>query len=521
MALPHVRRLVAVAGCGSLALALQVPAHAAAVSFTTITTPSGPRTVLVDTTTPHLTVAGTASGDVTTVTVYCIGGGSATVDATVVAADVVVTGGAFTVTAPVPVSATGDPICRLRALPQGIQPDDSVSAYAGPLLNVDTVKRTTEGGSTVDFSLLAGSGNGVMTATSAGKCGDGSLGTVPAGLGTPTHIDGCVASLGPSAAAGATGSLRVDGHLALLPYSVLAYTNGTSPLTVRFRAARSGQVTWSESANLVRCQSTDTYPPPSPGQCGNLVATGVRFERMSTFVARGNQVRVRDSFTSTDGHRHRVRTVYGMEFRAPSTGALGFAFPGRSGPFRGSTAGQVVTGLPRGAATFLVRSDRFSAEGDPQASTRAVTWSRTPSRLAFSADDATVLGMTYALTVPKHGSAHLGFTDSHAITTSSARALGTKAVADTMTSPRITSPAKGAVITGRKTVVKGTVRAGANGLPVSVKVNGHVATLTARSATRATYRVVFDESLGQHTLTAVARDAGGNRRSSSIKVRNQ
>jgi hypothetical protein len=56
---------------------------------------------------------------------------------------------------------------------------------------------------------------------------------------------------------------------------------------------------------------------------------------------------------------------------------------------------------------------------------------------------------------------------------------------------------------------------------VSVKVNGHVATLTARSATRATYRVVFDESLGQHTLTAVARDAGGNRRSISIKVRNQ
>ncbi len=342
---------------------------------------------------------------------------------------------------------------------------------------------------------------------------------MPADLANPLDFRACVANLGPGAAAGGTGSLRVDGHLALLPYSVFAYGDATVPLHLTVHTRRNGTVTWTEKAPLVRCRDTDSYPPPS-GQCDSVVATGVTFTRVGTFDSGGHQTRLRDSFASADGKTHRVRTVYGMEWTAPQTGALGFAFPGRPGGFRASSPGQVVTGLPKQASTFLVRSDRFADEGDPLVSTRAVTWSRTPSSLRF-ASDPTVFGLTYALTVPKHGAVRLGFTDSNATTTRSAKSLGARAAADMMPAPWITSPATGAVVTGKKTVVKGTVRAGANGLPVSVTVNGHAATLTARSATRATYRVVFRESLGKHTLTAVARDAGGTRRSTSIKVRNQ
>jgi hypothetical protein len=76
------------------------------------------------------------------------------------------------------------------------------------------------------------------------------------------------------------------------------------------------------------------------------------------------------------------------------------------------------------------------------------------------------------------------------------------------------------VIKGRSTTVKGKVRAGANGLPVSVTVNGHAATLTPTSATTAKFKVTFKESLGKHTLTAVAKDAAGNTRRASIRVRN-
>jgi hypothetical protein len=520
MALQTAGRLVALACAGSLALALYVPADAAAGTFTHISTPSGRTTVLLGRGTPQMTVSGSTSSDVTTVDVVCLRG-EFPVDVTTVASSVSVTGGAFTVTAPVPNIGGSGPICRLRALPQGVSPDDPVTMFAGPLLNIDTVKRTTDGTHTLDFRLTAGTGDGQMTAASAGKCGDSSMGAVPPDLAAPVDSEGCVASLGPGAAVGTAGSLRVDGHLALLPYSVLAYTNGTSALHTSFHVAKSGRLTWTESAKLVRCEGTDTYPPPSPGQCGNLLSTGVTFKRKGTFESSGQQVRLRDAFTSNDGRQHRVHAIYGMESTAPDTGALGFAFPGRPGGFHGSSTGQVVTGLPKKAATILVRSDRFAAEGDPQASTRAITWSRTPSRLGFSADDATVFGLRYSLPVHKSGATRLGFTDSHATLTSAATRLGRGAVAAMMPNPSIASPAKKAVLTGKKTVVKGVVRAGVNGLPVSVMVNGHPATITPTSAGRATYKVVFDESLGKHTLTARARDAGGNTRKTSITVRNK
>jgi hypothetical protein len=252
-----------------------------------------------------------------------------------------------------------------------------------------------------------------------------------------------------------------------------------------------------------------------------VVATGVTFTRSGTFAADGQQARLQDSFASTDGHQHRVRTTYSMGFTAPPTGALGFAFPGHGAGFHGSTKGQPVTGLPKHAGTVLVRSDRFAVEGDPQASTRAVTWSRPPSHVAFSTSDATVFGASYSLKVPKHGSATLGFTDSLGERTSTAKGLGKAAVSSVMSFPRITSPTSGSVIGGRKTVVKGVLHAGVNGLPVSVRVDGQPATITAHGASRATFKVVLKEPPGKHTLTAVAKDAGGNKRSTSVTVRNK
>jgi hypothetical protein len=180
-----------------------------------------------------------------------------------------------------------------------------------------------------------------------------------------------------------------------------------------------------------------------------------------------------------------------------------------------------VQGLGTRAATMLVRSDRFSVEGDPRADTRAITWSRAPSHVAVSPTDVSAFELAYGLTVPKGGSAHLGFADSEAVTTAAASTLGARGAADMMPDPRITSPSNHGHVAGTTTRVKGTVRAGANGLPVAVTVNGHRATLTARSGTTATFAVTFRESLGRHTLTAVARDAAGNTRRTSITVTNR
>ena len=518
MAHTPIRRVAALGGSAVLALTLPIGAAPASADDTSthITSPSSPKTVLVDGTTPELTISGSASVAITSVDIYCTRGTDVPQVSKLIEADVP-SNGSFTVTTPLPDLGPAGPVCRLQALPSSTQPDaGATTAYTGPLLYVDTVTRTVVGSDTVDFRMTAGNGGGQMSAKSAGKCGDASLAPLLPGLGAAQGAGGCVGSLG-----GTSGSLRVDGHPGLLPLAVSAFTDDTSAvLSTSFHVARTGRLTWTESAPVRRCQDTDVYPPPSPAQCGQVVATGVRYQRRGTLDVSG-QVRLRDSFVSTDGVRHRLQVSYGMESDAPSTGALGFAFPGRTGGFHGSQAGQVVTGLPARAATILVRTDRFSSEGDPQAATRAITYSRPPARLAFSGIDATAFGMHYALTVPKNDSVRLGFTDNVAIRTTVARALGRRAADAMMPSPRITSPAKGAVLPGKRTVVKGVVRAGANGLPVSVTVNGHRATLTATSAARATFKAVFDESLGRHTLTAVARDAGGNKRSTSITVRNK
>jgi hypothetical protein len=515
MAHTPIRRVAALGGSAVLVLTLQAPASADD-TFTHITTPTGPKTVLVDGTTPHLTISGTASAGVNQVDIYCTRGTDDPQDSQLIVAGVPVTIGSFSANPALPDLGSAGPVCRLQALPAGVQPDArATTAYTGPVLHVDTVTRTSVGSDTVDFALTAGNGGGQMTGDSASHCGDGSLAPLLPGLGAAHGAAGCVGSLG-----GTSGSLRVDGHPGLLPPAVSAFTNDTSVLSASFHATRTGRLTWTESAPLMRCTGTDVYPPPSRTECGSVVPTGVRYQRQGTLDVSG-QVRLRDSFVSTDGHRHRLRVSYGMESTPPSTGSLGFAFPGRAFGFHGSQTGQVVSGLPNRAATILVRTDRFSAEGDPQAATRAITYSRRPARLAFSATDPTVFGMRYVLTVPRNAGARLGFTDSVAILTRTAQRLGRQAAAAMMPSPRITSPSRGAVLAGTRTVVKGVARAGANGLPVSVTVNGHGATLTRVSAARARFKAVFDEPPGKHRLTAVARDAGGNQRSTSITVRNK
>jgi hypothetical protein len=521
MASTLTRRLAALAlacagGCGALALTVPAPAQADP-TFTRITTPAGRPTFLVRASSLPITVSGQTSPDVTSVDLDCLVGSGADAQAEVLASAVPVVNGGFSATGTLANDASFT-VCRLRALPQGVSPTDSLTAFAGPVLNVDTLKLTSDGTNTLDFRLTVGSGEGKASIGSAGKCGVAAIGTLAADLAPLRGSQGCVADLG-----GTAGFLRIDGFPALLPPEVLAFTNGTSPLTLSVHTHRSGQVTWTESAPLVHCSGTHAYPPPSPGACGALVGSGVTFHRAGTFDASGHQVRVRDSFTSNDGHRHRIPGLqYGVETTAPPTGEPGFAFPHHADGFQPSTAGETIVHVPPRAATLLVRSDRFAAEGDPQASTRAVTWSHRTSNVGFSPDDATVLALGFILPhVPRHGAVSLGFTDAEAVLTSTARALGQQAVAAAMPSPRITSPAKGAVIHGHRTVVKVAVSAGANGLPVSVGVNRHRAVLTSSSATRATYRVVLDEPLGTNTLTAVARDDGHNKRSTSITVRNK
>jgi hypothetical protein len=523
MAPTHVRRLVAVAGTAALALAVQVPVHAAsgAGTWTKITVPSGRTTVLSGGSPGQMTVAGTASPDVTAVNVYCLRGAGAEATALTVATSVAVTTGAFQATVPVPSSLGFGSVCRLRALPGDVGVHDAyVSSYAGPVLNLDEWSRSTDAGRVFGFFLQAGSGTGEITASGGGKCASAQLATVEGDFLADPGSPGCMFALGNSDVTDTGSGLVVDGHLAYLPYGEFQHSlPSTRELSVSVHAQASGAVTWRESATVERCAGTDQFPPP--GSCTSMVSTGVEFQRTGTMLPSGHQVRVRDTFTSTDSRRHVLSLAYGMATTPPATGGLGYHFPGHAAGFAAPVTGQVVQGLGTRAATMLVRSDRFSVEGDPGADTRAITWSRAPSHVAISPTDVSAFELTYALTVPKGGAAHLGFADSEALTTEAAPPLGARGAADMMPVPRITAPSDHSHVTGTTTTVKGSVRAGANGLPVAVTVNGHRATLTRRSGTTATFAVTFKEPLGKHTLTAVARDAAGNTLRTSITVTNR
>jgi hypothetical protein len=249
----------------------------------------------------------------------------------------------------------------------------------------------------------------------------------------------------------------------------------------------------------------------------------VSLRRIGTYgAADGHQVQLDDAFISTDGKKHKVRVSYQSAYAVPPAGEAGLRIPGHGASFTTPAAGATVSGLPKGAASLLVRSNKYADEGDQRASTLALTWSRTVSSVAFDAADETVFGIPFAggVTVPKNGVGHLRLVLSQSVLTSRARALATAAEQSMVAAPHVTSPTAG-VVKGRSTTVKGVVKAGANGLPTSVTVNGHAAKLKpTTSGSKATFSVTFTESLGRHTLKVVAEDLSGNTRTTKVAVRN-
>jgi len=330
-------------------------------------------------------------------------------------------------------------------------------------------------------------------------------------------------SLVPSATA---SSIKVAGHNAYLPGAVHSLLRGEqglavtqSALTATFAVAASGDVTVTESATLMRCSVSDTFPPTSTS-CPSLVSTGVRFTRTLTVFRAGHQVKIRDAFASTDGAAHALTLEYQFATSPTNSGSAGYTYPTHSATFATSIPSQTVTGFGTAAGSMLQRSDIYAAVDEPTADTTAYTWSRPPSSVNFAASNERAFDMKYAVSVPAAGTAFLGFAESENNTTTGAKNLAVLAVADMVNAPTITSPANGASITGTSTTVNGGIKAGGNGLPTSVVVNGHNATITKTSASTATYHVEFTEAVGTHTITATAHDSAGNVRSTSITVTN-
>jgi hypothetical protein len=496
-------------------------------TFTKITTPSGPTTVIFNGG-AHVTVSGSSSNDVTTVDIVCmINTPSGPSVEKTLASGVTVTGGSFSAGADLGSLLVQ---CRLRAIPAGVDPSiDYIGSYPGPIMYMAGIDYTKVGSTRIGFEALGSQDDGYAANLDAGQCGPALSGTValPGADLRGDSDEACAFALTSSNLASTASAITVNGHSAYLPFAVHDFLNAfpqtlgllQPALTVSFVRFGNGDVRVTESAPLKRCSVSDTYPPTS-GSCPGLVNTGVTFTRVSDILRGAHQIRVRDRFSSTDSHAHTVTAQYQGLPTAPSTGAVGYTFPGGSATFHKSSKNEVVTGLASKAASVFVRSDIFAFEGDPSADTLGLTWSRAPQKIQFSGSVANFWAMPYSLSVPANGRANLGFAYSVQVATSDTKKLAGVAVAEMVMVPTIGSPKNGAIIKGHSTTVKGAVTLGANGLPTSVVVNGHAAHLTKVTATKATYSATFNETFGTHTINVTAKDSAGNTKSKSITIKN-
>src|SRR4051794_18604676 len=383
-------------------------------TFTKITTPSSNIIYKFNGNpgaTNNLTVSGTASADVTSVDIDCVFLAQHVVVTQVLAGAVPVTGGSFSTTFALPGVVTN---CRLRAIPTGVNAGagDYIGSYAGPLLYGNMLAPATSGGTTFGYFSRAQQGSGSVLVSDAGNCGVQHVITIapPSMTLLGPGSSACAINL-PSANITTSGTstasaLRVDGHNAYLPGGVASFLNGSqslglpqTKLTTTFTRRSSGDVTITESAPLVRCSVDDTYPP-SHTSCPALVKTGAAFARTVDIFRGAHQVRLRDSYISTNSSRHTVSAQYQAATAVQPAGATGYVFPRHSSSFGTAFPDKVVTGLGTRAGTMLVRSDLHAVEGDEQADTIGWTWSRAPSRVQFSHNDPNAVAMPYSLAVP-------------------------------------------------------------------------------------------------------------------------
>jgi hypothetical protein len=306
-------------------LAIAAPAQAA-ITGSTITTPSDPHFVLIDSdaAAPTLSVAGTATGT-GSVDVVCVRNGVGFGD--VFAAGVPVAADGTFAVSDVPLTAqagvrspwSSDGTCRLEAWPDGATPADR-GAFSGPRIALSKLARQrlsvgANAGAVYDAFVLA-SGVGYSTLTRP----FGHVGINDASALDPDTFRASLAgiynsgSLAPDPPA-AQFSLAVDGQPAYPPAvastgvgSAPSYENpGLVAVTIgvtQFSPA-TGDMTVREVDQLVKCAPDNAYPPTA-ASCRRFAPVPVVLVR-TTEYSHGQQVtRVVDRWRSTDGLPHRL-----------------------------------------------------------------------------------------------------------------------------------------------------------------------------------------------------------------------
>ncbi|PTL56584.1 PASTA domain-containing protein [Paraconexibacter algicola] len=512
----------------ALALSLGLPALAhGAVTATTITSPTGDVRALTLAGTPasfQRAVTGTATAaDGDKVDVRCYGSDTNEL----LAADLVVAGGAFSGTLDLtPIDDDGFP-CTARAVPDGDASPGDIGRFAGPRMFISHFAAPAQAGMATPVN---GGGTAFIDTYGAyaGPRGTGfsyepdddalyELSPVnPTTLFATYEFGGyypfdTAADIDDRNAANTGSALTVDGHngylapnIPILNYDGMAGSElptGVASITANASLDAAGTLTMTESYPVYRCADAGGTPndthPVTTASCPRTVSAGVRLDRVKRFTNDGASVVLADTFVSTDGAAHDVGLEVDednsvsdyVETKAP--GDLAFTIRG---------FGDVLT-YTSAPATLLTRDSQYPESSYVGAGARTAL--EQPVRTTWEDDDESFTLQRIA--VPAGASATR--TTVYAVSLSSTAAeSGANALEDQQGAPTIAiaSPAAGSTTTSNVAIVAGTARD--NKAVASVKVNGQ----SVPVASDGSWVAPIALQPGANAIAAVVADGAGN-----------
>ncbi len=509
-------------GIGLLAGAvslLSAGAASATVTTANITSPTGGYLQYNYDAATTVTVAGTSNGttgDFVNVDCWYDDGNSRTL----VSSLAVQSDGSFsTGISPVSLLPISGRACRLRAEPTTFGGESA--AFTGPRIAVSAFRSSSH------YTISGGPNNGALYDyyangttfgsyvgwNSAGDCGPYAESIDPSYAYGNYALD-CVGSLYGNDGF-SRSEIQIDGSNAYTPqgaenlFSGASNNVGFQPLSVsQSWNAGNGFESTSETDPLVECPSPDPYLPTS-AQCPSYSSAPVTLTRQIAMIG-VNQIKLTDTWTSTDGHAHSVDAEYDDYVENDGSHEPSFEFPGESALSR-HAPGDVIGGAASAPGTILTHTDSQDPDGDPGENYGAITFSSAPSGFVFS--KVQEFSEHQTLAVPAGGSASLSYIYSFGPSLEQVQALAL-AAQDQLKTPAlsITAPPNGSRRHARTVTVSGTASAG-SGIR-SVTVNGVNATLASGGAWSAQVTL----RRGTQTLTATATSNTGLTASASITV---
>ncbi len=442
MHLARIKLAAATALAGALVVCglIVAPAANAAITGSSITTPTDPTYLIADESASSQTfaISGTTTGGIPAtdqVDIRCYHGTTSTLVASGVALS---SDGSFSLPS-ADLNQVRDSICRLRAVPAGTTPSN-LTPFAGPRLGVGELDKSLVSGGPNDGQLfssyiwaqqLTGAFDWVTAGGDSGAFWgpvyDGYLFDPTFALTAITFYGNAGLLPGEKVSSPTRSELRIDGKNAYLPSGaehINANATGLPALTSTYTLdAATGNIVIHESDPVVECPDA-TYPPTTTS-CASFVSAGVT-DNLTMYQDHDAHIAwVSEVFTSTDTKAHPLDLLWENNQRFQLSGdstQVEYEFPGQSS-FSMHAVDDAVSLPASSSGTILVRM-HGAADGDTSTGQGAIVYDRPATGATF-----TNVGVSYSRftlhqtgSVPAGGSTRFQFAyvqDYHAATVAS------------------------------------------------------------------------------------------------------